>query len=184
MFRLWRHVSWLIRAAVVPAVLLTATPGRSPAQSTAPTRAIRYPVPPQLLFPADRSSITLPTPVFQWTPVTGVDNASYRFRLVAIIGNQTPREALESDRPVLEANLYQQTTLLYSAAAYPLPERAVLCLAGAGDHGAGERHRDDRGPRRQQRGPEPDLHLLLSTAGVGGPHARNSTEPARVGGAR
>ncbi len=127
MFRLWRRVSWLIRAGAVPVVLLTATPGRSPAQSTAPTQAIRYPPPPQLLFPADRSNITLPTPVFQWTPVTGVDNASYRFRLVAIIGNQTPREALESDRPVLEANLYQQTTLLYSAAAYPL--RSGQCYA-------------------------------------------------------
>jgi len=91
------------------------------------TFIVRYPEAPQLLLPSDRSDVTLPTPVFQWTPATGVDGASYRFRIVEMIRGQTPREAVEADRPVLETTLYRQTALVYSLAAYPL--RAGACYA-------------------------------------------------------
>lgn len=84
------------------------------------TFIVRYPEAPQLLLPTDRSDVTLSTPVFQWTPVTGVDGASYRFRIVEMMRGQTPREAVEADRPVLETTVYRQTALVYSPAAYPL----------------------------------------------------------------
>lgn len=83
--------------------------------------------PPHLIFPANRAVVTMPNPVFQWTPVTGVDGLSYRIRLVEMIAQQNPREAVDANRPLVEELLYQQTVLLYPTAAYPL--RAGHCYA-------------------------------------------------------
>ncbi len=91
------------------------------------TFIIRFPEAPRLLLPVDRMAVTLPNPVFQWTPVTGVPGVTYRFRLVEMLGGQTSREALEADRPVFETFLSQRTALLYPPAAYPL--RAGSCYA-------------------------------------------------------
>ena len=91
------------------------------------TFIVRYPEAPRLLLPADRMAITQPNPVFQWTPVSGVSGVTYRFRLVEMLATQTPREALEGDRPVLETLLADRSALLYPPAAYPL--HAGACYA-------------------------------------------------------
>jgi len=113
-------------------VTLTGLTGSStgrpqPAVTSCSTFIIRYPEAPSLLLPIDRSAVNQPHPVFQWTPVTGVANASYRFRLVEMMKGQSPRDAVEADRPMLETLLGTQTTLLYPPAAYPL--RAGACYA-------------------------------------------------------
>jgi len=104
------------------------TTGRPQPDATAcSTFIIRYPEAPRLLLPVDRTSVNQPHPVFQWTPVTGVAGAVYRFRLVEMMKGQSPRDAVEGDRPVLETFLGTQTTLLYPPAAYPL--QAGACYA-------------------------------------------------------
>lgn len=122
----WRVVPRNLRWSLSLIAPLVLTPSILPAQIAVAPGSAGVEAP-HLIFPLDRADLTTPNPVFQWTPVTGVSGASYRFRLVEVIGDQTPREALEGDRPVLETLLYQQTLLLYPTAAYPL--RAGYCYA-------------------------------------------------------
>ncbi|MGD8426001.1 MAG: hypothetical protein PVH63_00155, partial [Balneolaceae bacterium] len=85
---------------------------------------VRYPQPPILLNPTDHSSLTLNTPIFNWTPVAGVQgyNIQYHFLLVEVLDTQTPLQALNSNRAYAQKTLTNQVNLIYTPEFLPLEE--------------------------------------------------------------
>lgn len=80
---------------------------------------ILMPDPPQLLSPADSSSLSTPTPLFIWTPIQpAVGSVRYRIRIAPVYGNQDRRSALERNAPVFEQDVVT-TSLLYPPSAPP-----------------------------------------------------------------
>jgi len=84
---------------------------------------VRFPQPPILINPADMASISLATPVFNWTPVAvrGFP-IQYDFLLVEVLDNQTPFQAINSNRAHAERSLTNQNILVYTPEFLPLEE--------------------------------------------------------------
>lgn len=85
---------------------------------------VRYPQPPMLINPSNNSNLTLEVPVFNWTPVVGVQGypMQYDFLLVEVLPNQTPLQAINSNRAHAERSLVDQNTLAYTPEFLPLEE--------------------------------------------------------------
>lgn len=79
--------------------------------------------PPYLNLPADLSEIDESRPVFSWippSPVSFFTNLSYDFRLVGVLPNQNPDDAIQQNLPVLlTSNLYS-SNLQYPGTASAL----------------------------------------------------------------
>lgn len=91
------------------------------AESCAPF-SIVYPDPPLLLSPMDAEAIDQPDPLFTWTPVqVPIDyQVSYVVRVVEVLENQNPAEALRENIPHYEMLEGQLTSLRYPIDAQPL----------------------------------------------------------------
>ncbi|TAE31896.1 MAG: hypothetical protein EAZ92_02180, partial [Candidatus Kapaibacterium sp.] len=75
----------------------------------------------RLLAPMKENTITQPFPMFSWTPVmfsTG-RTALYILTIAKIMGDQTPRQALESNIPLVKTEPLRQTSIPYPATAEP-----------------------------------------------------------------
>lgn len=83
--------------------------------------SVIYPQAPILINPSAQANLTLETPVFNWNPVpvTGYP-IEYNFLLVEVLGNQTPQQAINSNRAHAEATLTGQNTLVYTPEYLPL----------------------------------------------------------------
>ncbi len=84
-----------------------------PLTETCGSFSIMYPNPPQLISPANSSSVTETYPVFQWTPVITPPAFSlrYKIKIVEKLEGQTVARALEANRPhhidsVVGTNVY------------------------------------------------------------------------------
>ncbi|MFP8488614.1 hypothetical protein ACKGJO_05880 [Gracilimonas sp. Q87] len=83
--------------------------------------SVIYPQAPILVNPSDQANLTLETPVFNWTPVPVAGYPiDYNFLLVEVLGNQTPLQAINSNRAHAEARLTGQNTLVYTPEYLPL----------------------------------------------------------------
>jgi len=69
--------------------------------------------PPILISPEDGEEIKIRNPNFVWTPVSGVKNVQYKFKLVEVHPGQSMYEAMEKNRMLYSTTL-RQTTLIYS----------------------------------------------------------------------
>jgi hypothetical protein len=108
----------------VEAVPVERAAGVAPIPGTATTR-VRYPQPPSPIAPADGSTVTTDWPVFTWTPVNGTGGDVFRYDLVLteVLPGQTPRQAVQANRPVTgptPISLQQQTTFTYTRDLPPL----------------------------------------------------------------
>ncbi|MDZ7659254.1 hypothetical protein [Fodinibius sp.] len=85
---------------------------------------VRYPQAPTPLNPPDQSNLVLETPVFNWTPVVGLQDFTieYDFLLVEVLDSQTPVQALNSNRAHAQRTLTEQLTLVYTPEFLPLEE--------------------------------------------------------------
>jgi hypothetical protein len=83
---------------------------------------VRYPQPPTLINPPDQSNLTLETPVFNWTPVVGMQGLTveYNFLLVEVLDFQTPLQALNSNRAHAQRTLTNQNSIVYTPDFLPL----------------------------------------------------------------
>jgi hypothetical protein len=89
-----------------------------PSTSAVQNFTVSIPPPPSLQMPGDRSEVTVPLPVFGWTPVflqTG-SQASYRFQFVRVFQGQTPLQAVELNRPEVDTTV-TSATLSYPSSA-------------------------------------------------------------------
>ncbi len=79
------------------------------------TFTISVPQPPSLLYPTTQSVVTVPNPVFQWTPSLRASGSqpAYRFRLVELLPGQTPLRAIEGNYPLFETSVENATALTY-----------------------------------------------------------------------
>ncbi|WP_210512026.1 hypothetical protein [Natronogracilivirga saccharolytica] len=86
------------------------------------TFTVTHPQPPQLVTPANGSNITMETPLFSWTPVLTRTNVSleYELRIVELFDGQSPEEAIDANRPLVEETLTDITTFTYTPDQYPL----------------------------------------------------------------
>ena len=76
--------------------------------------------PPRLIAPGDRVDVGLPQPVFQWLPAAGgATRPEYLFRLVELQPGQSPAQAWDANRPLVEASI-AGTTVRYPLSALPL----------------------------------------------------------------
>jgi hypothetical protein len=101
----------------------------SPVPGTAVT-TVRYPQPPQLVDPADQSTVPADLPVFLWTPVngTGDDVFEYELLIAEVLPGQTPLQAIEANRLVTgqePVTLRQRTSFPYTQELPPLQEGAT-----------------------------------------------------------
>jgi hypothetical protein len=80
---------------------------------------VSVPQPPSLLFPPNGAVVSVPNPIFQWTPTLRASGTqpAYRFRMVEMLPGQTALRAIEADYPVLEQSIEGATALLYPASA-------------------------------------------------------------------
>ena len=72
--------------------------------------------PPYLNFPADQSDIDEPRPVFNWippAPVAFFTNLSYDFKLVEVLLNQNPDDAIQQNIPVTLKSNHSGTSFQY-----------------------------------------------------------------------
>jgi len=92
---------------------------------TCTTYIVFYPKPPTLVFPENGSIVSVPLPVFQWTPVMSQVGLQlpHWFRLVEMLPGQTAPQAIEANRPIYEA-LFNKTS------AIPYPASAPLLVEG------------------------------------------------------
>ncbi len=82
-----------------------------------------YPDAPILINPTDRAELSLPVPVFSWTPVPIAGQLiEYEFLLVEVFEGQTPLQAMQSNRAHAEQRLLGTNTLLYTPEYLPLEE--------------------------------------------------------------
>jgi hypothetical protein len=84
-----------------------------------------FPKPPSLQFPVNGSVVSVPNPVFQWTPVVSRlgQVLTYWFRMVEILPGQTALQAIEANRSIYE-NLFS------SVNTFPYPASAPFLLEG------------------------------------------------------
>lgn len=80
--------------------------------------------PPVLVIPFDKAEIehTL-FPILSWLPPSPVlpdMNLNYHLKLVEIVNNQTPYDALKRNLPILEKKGISYTNMIYPADAFPL----------------------------------------------------------------
>lgn len=80
-----------------------------------------YPEAPILINPQDKTIVTQEVPVFNWTavPISGY-MVEYDFLLVEVFENQTPIQAINSNRAHAERTLVGQNTLIYTPEFLPL----------------------------------------------------------------
>ena len=92
---------------------------------TCTTYLVFFPKPPTLIFPENGSIVSVPQPVFQWTPVMSQVGLQlpHWFRLVEMLPGQTAPQAIEANRPIYEA-LFNKTS------AIPYPASAPLLVEG------------------------------------------------------
>jgi hypothetical protein len=85
---------------------------------------VRYPRAPTLINPPNQSNLTLETPIFNWTPVVGMQDFTieYDFLLVEVFDSQTPVQAINSNRGHAQQTLSEQLTLVYTPEFLPLEE--------------------------------------------------------------
>ena len=85
---------------------------------------VRYPQAPTPINPPDQSNLVLETPLFNWTPVIGMQDFAieYDFLLVEILDTQTSLQALNSNRAHAQRTLTEQLTLVYTPEFLPLEE--------------------------------------------------------------
>ena len=79
--------------------------------------------PPFLLMPTDDSKITITNPLLMWiapSPISSLKDLHYELKLVEIIGNQSPEEAISRNYALLEKKGISVNQLLYPADAHPL----------------------------------------------------------------
>ncbi|OFY57121.1 MAG: hypothetical protein A2V50_04850 [Bacteroidetes bacterium RBG_19FT_COMBO_42_10] len=69
--------------------------------------------PPILISPENGEEIKVRNPNFLWTPVTGVKDVQYKFKLVEVFPGQSLYEAMKSNS-LLYSTVLRQTTLTYS----------------------------------------------------------------------
>jgi large repetitive protein len=86
--------------------------------------SVRYPTPPILVSIPDGANVTFETPTFSWTPVVSSIGGTfeYDFLLVEIFPEQTPLQAINSNRAQLQQTLNSQTMLPYTFEYLPLEE--------------------------------------------------------------
>jgi hypothetical protein len=86
--------------------------------------SVRYPAPPILISIPDQSNVTVPSPIFSWTPVVSSIGGifDYEFLLVPIFAGQTPLQAIESNRELAFETLPGRTTLPYTPEFLPLED--------------------------------------------------------------
>lgn len=84
---------------------------------------IVYPDPPFLVSPLDRDTIRQQYPIFSWTPVTvpPAYTINYQFRLVEVLPNQIPAQALAANTPPQ----YENLTLTTTSIIYPVEALAL-----------------------------------------------------------
>jgi hypothetical protein len=81
--------------------------------------------PPQLVSPLAGDEISMPYPVFVWTPLAPAPAdgiVRYRIKLVQVLRSQAPEVAAQSNRSWFELQNLMQTSLPYPANARPLEE--------------------------------------------------------------
>ena len=85
---------------------------------------VRYPQAPTPINPPDQSNLVLETPLFNWTPVIGMQDFAieYDFLLVEVLDTQTSLQALNSNRAHAQRTLTEQLTLVYTPEFLPLEE--------------------------------------------------------------
>lgn len=85
---------------------------------------IVYPDPPQLISPMNGAEVITEFPTFQWIPVNvpAEYDIFYTFKVVEILGTQTPLRALEANVPLLERSDITATTLTYPIDALSFEE--------------------------------------------------------------
>jgi len=85
---------------------------------------VSVPQPPSLLYPSNQTAVSVPYPVFQWTPTIRASGTPplYRLRVVELLPMQTPLRAIEANYPVLETYVGNATALVYPVAAPALKE--------------------------------------------------------------
>ncbi len=91
---------------------------------TQTTFVVSTPQPPSLLYPQNESAVTVPNPVFQWTPAFRASGTqpAYRFRIVELLRGQTALRAIEANYPLFEINVQDATALPYPVSVPPLLE--------------------------------------------------------------
>lgn len=84
-----------------------------------------FPKPPTLVFPGNGSIVSIPQPVFQWTPVMSQvgRQVPHWFRLVEVLPGQTAPQAIEANRPIYES-------LFNDRSAFPYPLSAPMLTEG------------------------------------------------------
>ncbi|PWN07629.1 hypothetical protein [Rhodohalobacter mucosus] len=97
---------------------------------TVPGRAmfsVRYPTPPILVSVPDGANVTMDTPTFSWTPVVSSIGGTFEYDilLVEVFPEQTPFQALNSNRAHMQETLTGQTVLPYTLEFLPLEEGAT-----------------------------------------------------------
>lgn len=85
---------------------------------------VRYPQAPILINPPDQSNLTMETPIFNWTPIVGMQNYTieYDFLLVEVFDSQTPLQAINSNRAYAQKALTSQISLAYTPEFLPMEE--------------------------------------------------------------
>lgn len=88
--------------------------------------SVTFPQSPRLTSPADEADITMPNPVFTWTPVMTQGNfmMEYDFLLVEVFDGQSPEDAIDANRAHHQQTLLGENTFVYTDDLYPL-ERGV-----------------------------------------------------------
>ncbi|HFE63375.1 MAG TPA: hypothetical protein ENK14_03030 [Caldithrix sp.] len=84
---------------------------------------VSHPTPPQLISPADGAQITEKFPVFTWLPPIPIppgQQASYKLKIVEILTNQSPIDAMQSNPAYFE-----QEDITSTSFQYPISARAL-----------------------------------------------------------
>src|SRR5882672_1546356 len=101
----------------------TASGSPLPSLQTCTNYLVFFPKPPTLIFPENGSIVSIPQPVFQWTPVMSQIGRQlpHWFRLVEMFPGQAAPQAIEANRPVYEG-LFNTTSAIPYPASAPLLE--------------------------------------------------------------
>ena len=81
---------------------------------------VAHPTPPQLISPADGANATEEYPIFTWmppVPITPGHQASYELKIVEVLNNQSPIDAMQSNPAWFEKKGIKTTSLKYSTSA-------------------------------------------------------------------
>ena len=85
--------------------------------------SVRYVDPPLLLSPFNGSALGSQFPTFSWTPITGAAAGTmyeYELLITEVFPNQAPYQALQSNRPIVQRVLVEQTSFVYTLNELPL----------------------------------------------------------------